>query len=145
VFGDAFDDVAVPWHLTTREFAATVAGTTAADAPNLLNVVDASGGGRFLGAIVATLRTAFPHVAVLGLGEPSGGRETFIVVSTHRPVDLANLRRPSPTKRGETLPVVLWSPAAVDEVVAKADGLVLTDDRAPVEWLLAPVAGQAGR
>jgi len=147
VYGDAFSDVAVPWHLTTREFVGRLAQAVVEEGAYLLNVVDATGGGRFLGAVVATTRTSFDHVEILGLGEPSDGRETFVVVATHRPVDLDGLRRPDPASKDatRTLPVVRWSPAQVDAVVALADGLVLSDDFAPVEALLAPVAGALGR
>ncbi|MFO0932878.1 MAG: fused MFS/spermidine synthase [Planctomycetota bacterium] len=147
VYGDAFSDVAVPWHLTTREFIALIAQAVVPEGAYLLNVVDATGGGAFLGAIVATTRTGFAHVEVLALGEPSGGRETFVVVATHRPRDLDGLRRPDPASKdpARTLPVVRFTPAQVDAVVARAGGLVLTDDFAPVEALLAPVAGEIGR
>ena len=147
VYGDAFSDVAVPWHLTTREFVELIAQAVVPTGAYLLNVVDATGGGAFLGAIVATTRTGFAHVEVLALGEPSGGRETFVVVATHRPRDLEGLRRPDPASKdpARTLPVVRFTPAQVDAVVARAGGLVLTDDFAPVEALLAPVAGEIGR
>jgi hypothetical protein len=99
VYGDAFSDVAVPWHLTTREFVELIAQAVVSTGAYLLNVVDATGGGAFLGAIVATTRTGFAHVEVLALGEPSGGRETFVVVATHRPWT-STACRPDPASEG---------------------------------------------
>lgn len=145
VYGDAFSDVAVPWHLTTREFARLVAQALTADGVYLLNVVDAEGGGRFLGAVVATLRTTFATVEVLALAEPTEGRETFVVVAAQRPLELDGLRRPDPSGRTAALPVERFRGDRVQRLVANAGGLVLTDDFAPVEWLLAPVAGSIGR
>ncbi|MCC7140149.1 MAG: fused MFS/spermidine synthase [Planctomycetes bacterium] len=154
VYGDAFSDVSVPWPLVTREFVALLRRHLAPDGVYLANVVDAPGGDRFLGAVVATLREAFRRVEVLGLGEPSAGRETFVLVATDREtLALEGLVRPDPAKPGGTLPVRRFTAGEVDGVVARApraDGAppaprLLTDDHAPVEWLLAPVAGRSGR
>ena len=62
-------------------------------------------------------------------------------------MDLDGLRRPDPASKdpARTLPVVRFTPAQVEAVVARAGGLVLTDDIAPLETLHPPVARAIGR
>jgi hypothetical protein len=143
VYGDAFNDLSVPWHLSTLEFARQVHAGLAHGGVYLLNVVDDPGEPRFVGANVATLRRVFRHVEVLGIDRDPGRPETFVVVASERALDLVGLTRPDPAGTG-TVPVVRWTPDEVDGFVATVNGLVLTDDFAPVEWLLAPVARARG-
>jgi spermidine synthase len=146
VYGDAFNDLSVPWHLATLEFARKVhAGLSDRGGVYLLNVVDDPGAPRFVGANVATLRRVFKTVEVLGLDKEPGRPETFVVVASDRTLDLAGLMRPDPSGvRAAGIPIVRYTPAEIDAFVARAGGLVLTDDYAPVEWLLAPVARARG-
>jgi MFS family permease len=100
----------------------------------------------FLGAWVNTARRTFPHVYVFGTdGERGRGvRETFVVVASRKPLDLAELgRRPGDpqffTGRQRTEPDP-YGPEDMDALEIRSRGIVLTDDYAPVENLLAPVA-----
>ncbi len=65
VFGDAFNDYQVPYHLATREFAQKVRGLLKPDGLYLALVIDRMRGGRFMASVVRTLREVFPHVYVL--------------------------------------------------------------------------------
>ncbi|GII23371.1 hypothetical protein Pme01_29680 [Planosporangium mesophilum] len=67
VVGDAFVDLAVPWHLTTREFVTQVRRVLRPGGVYALNVIDAPRGG-FVRAEAATLRSVFGHVAVVAAG-----------------------------------------------------------------------------
>jgi spermidine synthase len=145
IYGDAFNDLSVPWHLATLEFARKVHDGLAEDGVYLLNVVDDPGAPRFVGAIVATLRRVFASVEVLGIDREPGRPETFVVVASDRALDLSELVRADPAgERAAGIPVVRYAPEEVDAFVERAGGLVLTDDFAPVEWLLAPVARARG-
>jgi len=131
VFGDAFNDYSVPFHLTTLEFDRLVADLLDDDGMYLVNIIDGGRHGHFLRAYVRTLEQVFPHVAVI----PSGGswrdsmRTTFVIVASKQPYDLSHL--PSSER-----PI---SEDELAEYLAMGDPIVLTDEYVPVDNLLAPV------
>jgi len=130
VIGDAFGGIAVPWHLTTREFTADLHALMAPDAIYVLNVID-HGPRAFLRAEVATIADVFAHVAVLQRGDGSGGNHVVIASDRALPLDATAARNRS-RGRSDTL-------LAGDALTAfVADAVVLTDDRAPVDQLLTP-------
>ena len=59
--GDAFGDLAVPWHLTTREFVADLHRVLRPGGFYMMNLIDYPPH-RFLRAEVATLSEFFDHV-----------------------------------------------------------------------------------
>jgi predicted membrane-bound spermidine synthase len=126
IFGDAFNDYEVPFHLTTRQFVQLVAAHLRPSGVYLLNVVDGVHDD-FLRSEIRTLRLAFPYVALVrpDTGWPPGkARDTFVIVAAR-------------TRPAGTLPVI--SAAALDTFVANGHSVVLTDDHVPVDQLLAPV------
>jgi hypothetical protein len=136
VYGDAFNDVAVPYHLTTREFAAMVRRALAPDGLYLANVIDLHPRGGFVTAYLATLAAEFPHVALLVEQRDDGpadgpARATFVVVASAAPLDLKRLAAP-PTH----FPL---GPGPLAAYLAAGAPKVLTDDHAPVEGLTAPL------
>jgi len=130
VIGDAFGGIAVPWHLTTREFTADLRTLMAPEGLYLLNVID-HGPRDFLRAEVATIRDVFAHVAVLERADGRGGNH--VVIASDRPLPIeAILARNRMRGRDD----VVTAGIALDLLVA--DAAVLTDDRAPVDQLLTP-------
>jgi hypothetical protein len=81
VLGDAFDDVEVPYHLTTRQFNDLVAQHLKPDGLYLANVID-SFHFDFLRSELRRLRLTFPYVALMaqrGDWPPvSGQRGTYV-------------------------------------------------------------------
>jgi spermidine synthase len=128
VIGDAFGGIAVPWHLTTREFVRDLRALMADDGIYLLNVIDRSERA-FLRAELATIAEQFAHVAVLVHG--SGATGNHVVIASGSPLDLAAIedanRRRARSDR-------LIAGDALTELIG--DAVVLTDDRAPVDQLL---------
>ena len=196
VFGDAFNDFSVPWHLTTLEFNKMLASMLSDDGVYMINIIDAyesdaraernidkqikkeeakrSDGapvlsdtekkeirrkeqwrknrfGGFLGAWVKTAHQTFgDNVYIFGTDEVpgSGLRETFVVVASKKPLKLDDLgtRDDDPKffqsdKLFEPKP---FGPKDLEQVDIRSHGVVLTDDYAPVENLLAPVAETRG-
>lgn len=136
VFGDAFNDLAVPFHLTTREFAALVEAHMTPDGIYLMNVIDSYDSGLFLGAMLGTLQSVFEHVRMLSISPRSDDvRDTFVLVASNGPLHLNDLR----LGPAEFQSVILYDGIEMRELKGRVDGLVLTDDHAPVENLLAPV------
>jgi MFS family permease len=115
------------------------------DAARAVN--DARELGGFLASWVNTARKTFPHIYVYGthLEKGNGVRETFVVVASLKPLDLDDLgQRPGdPDLRDQngirTIPKV-YDEADMKALAIRSRGIVLTDDYAPVENLLARVA-----
>ncbi len=114
------------------------------------SVLRARGLGAFVGAWVNTARLTFPNVYVFGTNTErgSGGRETFVVVASRKPLDLADLgKRPGDPefylsgRRHQPQP---YPESDMRGLEIRSRGIVLTDDYAPVENLLAPVAETRG-
>lgn len=105
-------------------------------------------GGAFMGRYIATAAKVFPNVYVFSTskGQPDGGRDTFVMVCSRRPLDLTAIAKTGDWSTGpfaslETKPES-GEPALsgqMSSVLALADGKILTDDFAPVDNLLAPV------
>ena len=60
VYGDAFNDLSIPYHLTTVEFNRMVAHRLKADGVYLTNIIDQFEGGEFRRAYANALRAVFP-------------------------------------------------------------------------------------
>lgn len=130
VVGDAFADLSVPWHLTTREFAAEVERVLRPSGVYVLNVID-QGAQRFLRAEVATLQQRFSTVVALSHPETfrTGAPANTVLVASGRRLDVGELASRVEVRGWEVL-----AGAALDRFAAGAD--VLTDDHAPVDqWL----------
>ncbi|MFG1841149.1 fused MFS/spermidine synthase [Micromonospora sp. NPDC049175] len=133
VVGDAFGHLVVPWHLATREMAAEIRRVTRPGGMYVQNVIDYPPL-RFIRAELATVAAEFRHVALIAppeaLAEERGSN--FLIVGSDAPLPLAAVR----TRLDQVDPKVsLLSGAALTDFVGGA--LVLTDDYAPVDQLLA--------
>jgi hypothetical protein len=113
----------------------------------MINIIDIyrEGLGRFLGSFVTTALETFPYVYVFSSDSqgPTSDRDTFVVACGKQPLDLFQLgdRRGDLEYEGR---LFAWSQAGVlggemDIVLERAGGLILTDDFAPVDVLLAPI------
>lgn len=129
VVGDAFGGLAVPWHLTTREFTAQIRRVLSEDGVYVLNVIDRPPLS-FAEAQTATLRAVFDDVLLLATPEQARGQVggNFVLVAG-RDLDREALRAAG--RGGEPYEVLETAEFAGD-----AD--VLTDDHAPVDQLLTP-------
>ena len=132
VLGDAFGDLAVPWHLTTIEFVQALKTTLRPGGAYIMNLIDYPPL-RFARAEAATLLKAFDHVAVIAprglIDNEEGGN--VVLVASDSPLDAARLKaRIADRGGGEE---VLTGAAAARFADAAP---VLIDDHAPVDqWL----------
>jgi spermidine synthase len=145
VLGDAFNDLSVPYHLTTLEFDQEVKLAMKPDGFFLVNIIDNPTRGDFVRPYVNTLRQVFPHVtiAAVGQGWKASAQNTLIVVASMVPLD-ENAMTAKLTELGET-PVTKVMPE--DEMTAylnQGANLVLTDDHAPVDQLIARLFDERG-
>lgn len=125
--GDAFGAVAVPWHLTTREWVADVRRVLRPGGLYALNVIDRGELGLLRG-VAATLLEQFADVRLVRrhAGAVQGGN--FVLLASDKPLPAG--AGPQNTE-AETL-----DRAGVVALAGDAD--VLTDDYAPAEALLTP-------
>lgn len=129
VLGDAFNDIAVPYHLTTKEFNEMVADHLTERGIYLINVVD----GRdydFLRSFMKTLTETFPNVGLMTVPGQAvqGERATFVVVAGRAPLP--------------NLPTIVGLDR-LQPFFQEKDTVELTDDHVPVDQLLAPVYGDS--
>lgn len=130
VIGDAFGGRAVPWHLTTLEFTTEIARVLRPGGIYAANLIDGPDL-RFVRAMAATLRAAFPHVAVLSLPERFTSGGNLVIVGSGSPVNATGITAHS---RALGLEVEVVTGDALDRFVGEAR--VLIDDHAPVDQLL---------
>jgi len=136
-FGDAFNDLAVPYHLTTLEFSREVAHHLKPDGAYLVNLIDNYDSGLLLGSFVGALRRVFSHVYVFCTERDgvSHRRDTFVVAASNVPLDTQGWER----NHGTGFEGSVLTPADLASLERKCGGRILTDDNAPVEVLIAPV------
>jgi spermidine synthase len=145
IYGDAFNDLSIPYHLTTVEFNRIVADRLKPDGIYLTNVIDRFEGGEFLKAQANALRAVFPHVYVFGRGEAflPFDRNTYVVMASRQPLDREKLdaiaSRDDPSSRTTLLPE-----PRLKEYLASGRALTLTDDFVPVDQLLANLFVERG-
>lgn len=130
VVGDAFASRSVPWHLATEEFVGEIERVLRPGGLYAANVIDGVDQ-RFVRSYAATIATHFDHVAVvLGESAAAGGGGNSVIVASDEPID-----EPALTAAIEADGD---GGAVVDDIADFiADGLVLRDDFAPVDQLIA--------
>lgn len=90
VFGDAFNDLTVPYHLTTREFAELVKSLMKPDGIFMVNLIDNYEKGLFLPSYIRTLEEVFGtgNVVLFRHDLDMEGSSTFIVAASPRRLDM---------------------------------------------------------
>jgi spermidine synthase len=138
VYGDAFNDLSIPYHLTTVEFDRIVSDRLKPDGVYLTNIIDKFDGGEFLKAYTNALRAVFPHVYVFGKGETFRpfDRNTYVLMASKQPLDRerfdALTLRDDPFDRTTILPE-----ERLHAYLSSGRAITLTDDFVPVDQLLA--------
>jgi len=138
VFGDAFNDYSVPYHLTTREFNDRVHAWLADDGLYVVNIIDGAWG-KFLRAYTHTLQRTFRHVYVAPTVESwrEASRSTFVLIASDVPLDLSAVEKAN--SGNSLLADRLLSEEESDALLAEGRAATLTDRYAPVDQMLALV------
>jgi spermidine synthase len=140
VYGDAFNDFAVPWQMVTRQFNDKIAAILAEDGVYMLNVLDMVDSGRFLAALANTLGKTFASLVIVSQAAPHGKINSFVLIAGKAPLRLDGLRDHEMLRN---LRLEIWDGPRIDALAAKAPGMVLADNYSPVENLLAPAVVRA--
>jgi spermidine synthase len=152
---DAVNDLSVPYHLLTKECNDAVKRVLTPGGVYLVTVIDDPICGRLWTAAVHTLRRTFTHVELLTSTPdwPPAGQTVLVLYASDRPLDLDALRSATRKPPAEAQAVLAgmgaaaqpaWfthrPPAAdVEQLLAAELPLVLTDQFAPVDNLMAGV------
>jgi MFS family permease len=139
VFGDAFNDFSVPYHLTTHEFNQLVRRHLTDDGIYVLNLID--GAERpFVGAFLRTLRLTFPHLVFIPTSEnwETLTRNTYVVLASPRPIDAQALRQAAGEDGRRAIDGWLVPQDEMERVMGNG-AFILTDDYVPTDNLLAPM------
>ncbi|MBI4319921.1 MAG: fused MFS/spermidine synthase [Chloroflexi bacterium] len=140
VMGDAFNDLSLPYHLTTLEFNEKVKKALQPDGFYMVNVIDSYKKGEFMRAYINTLKLTFPYVYLFGLGTSWEweGSSTYIVLAGASALDLEDYRQ-FVTSNGRSYPSDTIMPdEQLSEYLRSGRQIILTDDYAPVDNLMAP-------
>jgi spermidine synthase len=140
IMGDAFNDYSVPYHLTTREFNERVRTWLPDDGLYMVNLID---GPRrdFLRAYANTLRQTFKHVYVVPAVRSwhESPRVTFVLIGTDSPLDLPAFANIDAGDGEPFLAQQVLNQSDTDALLAEGRVVLLTDQYAPVDQMLAPV------
>lgn len=141
IYEDAINDCSVPYQLVTKEFNDKIAQILTGDGTYMVNLIDTLHGGLFIGSFINTLEQTFPYVYVVTERQEDLSRTTFVVIAANRELKLENLGM---EKSAKGLDLWILSTSDIKALKEKAGAVILTDDYAPVDNLLAPVVRQRG-
>lgn len=136
IFIDAYQGVmAIPFHLTTREFFTEVKGALRPEGFVSLNVignlVEKEG---FFCSTIKTLSSVYPSVRAYGVDGTSASLQNIIIVASNSSEGLPG---------GDlALKGTGFAPGLAAAQLPCAKGEILTDNHAPVEWLVARYLGR---
>ena len=139
VYGDAFGDNSIPFQLVTKEFNEYLSDIMSDRGVYVVNVIDIYRFGKFLGAYINTLEETFPNVMVLSSQKREGN---FIIVASKQEIDIYGI------EQSELLNEIdLWvlNRFELDNLKSNMKDLIFTDNYAPVDNLIGPVAAIQAR
>jgi spermidine synthase len=147
ILGDAFRDAySVPYHLTTREFAAMVSEALEPGGVFAANVIDGKSA-LFLRSYLRTLREVFRHVYLVPVDAKwrENPQITSVILASNEAIDTRRLTSQRPEGVPAESTIFALSNDELDAFLAEGDGILLTDDHAPVENLLARLFAESVR
>ena len=141
IFQDAFNDLSVPYHLTTKEFAIQLRRLLKKEGLLLTNVIDRFTEGSFLPSYVKTLEDVFGkcnvHLITLGPFQDPGGVVNRIVVTSPHRLDIEDLDS-SLNSVGQNERISYVMPQEkLQHYLDQFSPVILTDDYVPIDNLTA--------
>jgi spermidine synthase len=143
IFGDAFNDLSIPYHLTTREFAQQMKALLKPDGLLIANLIDSVTEGLFLPSYIRTLEEVFGkgnvNLLVLAPEVRRLGIATCVVVASPTKWDLDDFARVIAGRGGKAMTANIVSQQDLQEILRDRPSVILTDDYVPVDNLTAPI------
>jgi len=143
IFSDAFNDLSIPYHLTTREFAAELKRLLRPDGIYFANVIDSFKKGLFIPAYIRTLEEVFGknrvNVMTANADLKDMGISTYVVVASAKKLEqeafIEDMRALGDADvMGRFFPQTL-----LQTYLKEQNPVILTDDYVPVDNLIAPI------
>ena len=146
IIGDAFNDLSIPYHLTTMEFDQSLKRLLKPDGFYLALVIDKLRGGKFMPAYTDTVLRVWPAVQVLSDAEPwqSSAPSTYVVAAGNEAVAPDRLARVRGQGANGAVVTHIMPGDLMHDWLDEAHAPILTDDYAPVDNLIAPVFAERG-
>jgi spermidine synthase len=142
IFGDAFNDLSIPFHLTTKEFAAQLKRLLRPDGILMANVIDSFKIGQFMPSYIRTLEEVFGkgnvHLLLLDSDYEKIGISTCVIVASPGNLDMEDFEKT--IAKQETEPTSHVMPQQkLQQYIRERYSVVLTDNYVPVDNLIAPI------
>ncbi|HVN96932.1 MAG TPA: fused MFS/spermidine synthase [Syntrophorhabdaceae bacterium] len=143
VFTDAYNDLSIPYHLTTREFARQIKDIMNPDAILMSNIIDNFKKGAFLPSYIKTLQEVFGpknvHLISVHPDFDKIGISTFIVLASNGALNMDDFNAFLKSELGGKATAAVLPHDQMARFVDKKDAIVITDDYAPIDNLIAPI------
>ena len=141
VVQDAVNDLSVPYHIMTKEYNDQVKGILAPDGVYLLSVIDLYDGGQLLRSAVRTMMRTFPSVQLLAGTQvwDDGGAAVWVIAGAEQALDLEVVRSYLQSVGVRPMRTQMLAPARLRAYVDQGPQIILTDQFAPVDNLIAPL------
>jgi spermidine synthase len=146
IMGDAFNDLSLPYHLTTYEFNEKVKRALRPDGYYMVNVIDNYKTGEFMRAFINTLKLTFRYVYLVGLGQAweSDGSSTYVVLGGDVPVNIEELKSIATENNTKPMTGAFMPDEQLEAYLRQGRPIILTDDYAPIDNLMAPLFVERG-
>ena len=149
VFGDAFNDLSIPYHLTTKEFAEQLKRLMKPDGLLLANVIDSFQNGAFMPSYIRTLEEVFGkgnvHLILLKSDGVDIGISTFVIVASPQRLDMKDFVRTIKKEKAaeglarDTMVSHVMPEDQLAQYLKDRYSVILTDDYVPADNLIAPI------
>jgi spermidine synthase len=142
IFLDAYNDLSIPYHLTTREFIAQLKPLLKPDGIILANLIDDVETGLLLPAFIKTLEAVFGrgHANLIVPMSSGGiGITTCIVAAGSQKLDMDDFIEKISKTKGDRMVSCLLPQDMLQQDLSKRGAVILTDDYVPVDNLVAPI------
>ena len=142
IFGDAFNDLSIPFHLTTKEFAVQLKRLLKPDGLLMANVIDSFKVGQFMPSYIRTLEEVFGkghvHLLLLGSDYEKIGISTCVIVASSRKLDMDDFEK-AMERDGKEVTSHVMPQEKLQQYLKERYSVILTDDYVPVDNLVAPI------
>ncbi len=143
IFADAYNDLSIPYHLTTKEFAQQLKDIMKPGGILLTNIIDNFQTGLFLPSYMKTVRSVFgdENVYLLSISPDfeNIGISTFIVLASNGSLDINAFDAYVKNHLGSTATASIVPEDMIRNFIDQRKSIILTDNYAPVDNLIAPV------
>ncbi|MCX7966580.1 MAG: fused MFS/spermidine synthase [Syntrophorhabdaceae bacterium] len=143
IFTDAYNDLSIPYHLTTKEFLQQLKDILKPNGLLLSNIIDNFQRGAFLPSYMKTLAEVFgkDNVFLVSVSPDFENTKisTFIVIASNGKMDIDKFVQFVKTELKDHAKSYVVPKDMVEAFINKKYAIVIRDDFAPVDNLIAPV------